>query len=352
MIIKSLAVQHVRNHEGFNCSLSSNVTVITGSNGSGKTSLLEAIYVGLRGTSFRGTDKELLRYKDEWWRVDIELEDGMTRSVAFDSNKETARKKFIVDDKTMYRLSPAHKYPVVLFEPDDLRLISGSPTRRRYFIDTLISQLDLEYGVNLRKYERALKQRNTLLKQQLVAVDDLFVWNVALSEYGAYIVARRVYFIEQLNARLNEVYNTIAHSKDAVSLHYSDTLIGSTKQKIMSELHASHDRDKILGYTSVGPHRHDILFRFNDSLATATASRGEVRTIILALKFLEVSMIEELTGNKPIVLLDDVFGELDHDRQLYLASNFSKEQIVITSSTLPKEMAAATVVELKSEHDL
>jgi DNA replication and repair protein RecF len=346
MIIDSLAVQSIRNHQEFVCKISPNVTVVTGGNGSGKTSLIEAIYMALRGTSFRGTDKAMLRYDAQWWRIDLGIADDTKRTITFDSMRETGRKKFVVDDKISYRLSPAHKYPVVLFEPDDLRLISGSPARRRDFIDTLITQLDPQYGTVVRKYERALKQRNNLLKKQLVATDDLFVWNVALSEYGSYIVRQRVHFIENVNTRINDMYNTIARSSDVVSVHYSDTLIGNTKQKLMSELHAHHDRDMVLGYTSVGPHRHDLIFRFNNSLTTATASRGEIRTIILALKFLEVAIIEQLVGQKPIVLLDDVFGELDQSRQTYLLNNFKDHQIILTSASVPAKMRGIPTIRL------
>lgn len=333
MIIESLRVQHLRNHADFSCTLSPRVTIITGSNGSGKTSLIEAIYVALRGTSFRGSDKEMLRYDDEWWRVDLTLDNSTARSAAFDVTRQTGRKKFIVDDKTSYRLPVAQKYPVVLFEPEDLRLIGGSPARRRDFIDTLASHLDPLYGTTLRKYERALKQRNALLKRQFIASDDVFVWNVALSEYGAYIVQQRIYFIERLNMQLSDAYNAIARSSDVVSVHYSDTLIDNTQQKIMSELHAGYDRDKVLGYTSAGPHRHDVVFRFNGTSAVSAASRGEARTVILALKFLEVAIIEQLTEKKPIVLLDDVFGELDPERQKHLTSTFADKQVIITSAT-------------------
>ena len=322
----------MRTHQRFTCDLSPQVTVVTGKNGSGKTSLIEAIYLALQGTSFRGSDKDILQYDSDWWRVDIKTSDGAIRTVKFDPSRATGRKQFIVDEKTSYRLSPAHKYPVVLFEPDDLRLISGSPSRRRQFIDRLISQLDPQYGISLRKYERALQQRNALLKKHLIPTDDLFVWNVALGEYGAYIMTKRVQFIEQLNAQLNDAYNAIAHSKDMVSIHYSDTTIDNTQQKLMSELHARADRDKLLGFTSVGPHRHDVVFRFNNTPATTSASRGEIRSMILALKFLEVTMIENATNLPPIILLDDVFGELDNERQLHLATMFANSQVVITST--------------------
>lgn len=337
MVIRALNIQHIRNHPEFSSALSPAVTVITGANGSGKTTILEAIYTALRGTSFRGSDKELLRYHQEWWRIDLQLEDNTKRSVAFDPSRTTGRKKFTVDDKISYRLSPAQKYPVVLFEPDDLRLINGSPTRRRQFIDTLVGGIDPEYSSELHKYERALKQRNTLLKRSLIAADDLFVWNVALSEYGAAIVDKRIRFVEQLNTSMNDAYNGIARSADEVTVHYSDTLMSNTKQKLMSALHASYDRDAILGYTSVGPHRHDIVFNFNNTPALAAASRGEIRTIILALKFIEVTLIEQLTGRKPVILLDDVFGELDENRRVQLAEMFTDNQVIITSTTeIPK----------------
>lgn len=346
MIIKSLKVKNFRNHQEFHCDFSPNVTVITGSNGSGKTSLIEAIYIVLRGTSFRASDKDILKYESDWWRIDISLDDQTERSVAFDSQRITGRKKFTVDDKNFYRLPMAQKYPAVLFEPDDLRLISGSPSRRRDFIDSLITQLDPVYGTNLRKYERALKQRNSLLKKQLVAADDLFVWNVALSEYGSLIVTQRIQFVEKLNSQLNDIYNDIAQSSDIVSLHYSDTLIGNTKQKLLNELHATYDRDKILGYTCVGPHRHDVIFRFNNIPAISSASRGEIRTIIVALKFLEVYLTEQITGKKPLILLDDVFGELDKTRQTKLTKQFKNHQIIVTSASTPGGMNGVNIIKL------
>src|SRR5690606_35773585 len=165
MIITSIHLQSIRNHEVFSTQFLPDVTLITGANGSGKTSIIEALYVALRGTSFRGADREMLRYDADWWRIDVGIKGAVDRTVSYDSSKATGRKKFVIDDKTSYRLSPTHKYPVVLFEPDDLRLISGSPARRRQFIDTLIASVNPNYGIVLRKYERALKQRNTLLKK-------------------------------------------------------------------------------------------------------------------------------------------------------------------------------------------
>ncbi len=332
MQITKLSVQFVRSHDQFVLDLSPEVTVLVGQNGAGKTSLLEAIYIGLLGTSFRGTDKEVLQNNQDWWRIDLKDAEENVRSILFDYKKQSGKKKIIINDSVSYRMKLADKYPVVLFEPDDLQLLSGSPTRRRNFIDRMISQMDPLYSSHLRRYERALKQRNTLLKSELATGDDFFPWNISLSEHGAYIIERRIQVIEQLNYFLTDEYRKISQNDDVISLHYSNTYIGDVRGKMLSELEDSFSRDKILGYTSVGPHRHDFVSNFNDAVLSSVASRGEVRTMLLALKFIESHLIEKATGKKPIVLLDDVFSELDSTRQMAL-TKLQGHQIIITSTS-------------------
>lgn len=344
MIIKSLSVENVRTHKAFRHDLSPNVTLITGQNGSGKTTLLEAIMVALRGKSFRGTDKELLRQGGEWWRIDIELSE-QSRVIKFNPATPTKRKQFVIDDKTTARLPVAAAYPTVLFEPDDLRLLNGSPSRRRQFIDRFAGQLNPGYSRILHRYERALLQRNKLLKTGS-SPTSLFAWNVSLSEYGAQIIDARVRLIEQLNLGLQATYDTIAQSKDVVSIHYSHTLIDNTQQKLLRELEQQYERDRIVGSTSVGPHRHDVLVDFNGSSAASVASRGEVRTVVLALKFLEVDIIQQLVGQPPVVLLDDVFSELDETRQTHLATKFKDHQIIMTSASVGATLDKAMIIEL------
>lgn len=327
MIIHSLRVQNFRSHGDKTVILSPNVTVITGANGSGKTSLLEAIYVGLQGKSFKGTDREILTDTSQWYRIDLD-----TRVIKYESTKQSRPKQFVVENTSFARLPAKHKYPAILFEPDDLRLISGSPERRRDFIDRFIATIDPLYSTNLSKYKRSLKQRNSLLKNKFSKPSDFFAWDVAIAEYGAYIIERRVQFIEELNRSINQVYDDIAKSHDDISVHYSRTLIGFSKQKLLNDLSANFERDKILGSTSVGPHRDDIIFDFNGSPANKVASRGENRSIVLALKFLEVQIIEQLTGLKPVVLLDDVFSELDEIRQQALRELTRDHQVIMTST--------------------
>jgi len=331
--VQALHVKHIRSHAEYSVEFSPDVTIITGENGSGKTSLLEAIYLSLQGSSFRGSDKELLQHDAPWWKIDVTLNDQQLRTIKFDPEKITGRKQFVLDGKTTARLPAKQKYPVVLFEPEDLRLLHGSPARRRQFIDRFISQLNPLYGPSLRKYERALKQRNNLLKSPYAQDDELFAWNIALAEHGAYVIEQRVAFIEQINQHLSTLYQDIAGTHDDVSIHYSHTFVGDIKQKLLNELSAHLARDRYLGNTSVGPHRHDVIFSINNSPALSVASRGEARTIVLALKFLEVTIIEQLTGKTPIVLLDDVFSELDAKRQQLLTSQLKGRQIIITSAT-------------------
>jgi len=331
--ITSLRVQHMRTHSDMTLAISPNVTLVTGLNGSGKTSLIESLYIALQGSSFKGNDGDVLKRGEQWYRIDVAYDDASERTVKFDSEKTTGRKQFTIDGKVQYRLPARFKYPVVLFEPDDLRLLTGSPVRRRQFIDRFIGQLDSQYSTVLRRYDRVLKQRNALLKRVQVSDDDLFAWNVSLSDYGASIISKRQRFLGTLNEQLRMTYERIAHTDDSVTIGYSFPPHASLQQKLLADLHASGEKDRLLGFTSVGPHRHDVLVTFNDAPALAVASRGETRSIVLALKFLEMNIIETVTGKKPIVLLDDVFSELDEERQRYLIQFTAHNQVIITSAT-------------------
>lgn len=343
-LIRTIRVQHIRTHQDFTITVSPAVTVITGPNGAGKTSLIEALYIALRGSSFKSGDDDILQKDASWYRIDVEFDDDSLRVVKFEPERITGRKQFIVNGSTQYRLAPQYKYPVVLFEPDDLRLLNGSPVRRRQFIDRFISQLDSQYATAIRRYERALKQRNTLLKHAHTN-DDLFAWNVTLSEYGAYIMAKRLSFIQEIDNELGIIYKLISGASDSIAIRYTHLSAANIQQKLLADLHKATEKDRLLGFTSIGPHRHDILFSFNDSPASSVASRGEIRSIILALKFLEVHITERITGQKPIILLDDVFSELDETRQQNLVTEFTDHQIILTSvGTIP--IASSSSIQL------
>ena len=331
MILKTLRVQNFRTHSDFILEIGEKSTLISGANGSGKTSLLEAIYFALQGTSFRSSDKEILRNDgSSWFRIDLKDSKDSLRTIVFNDSVQKLKKQFLVDGNKKARLSANLRIPVVLFEPDDLQLLSGSPTRRRNFLDQFLSQIFPSFQLAILRYNKALKQRNNLLKRENVSKDELFPWNLMLAEYGAEIISKRQDFLKLLNSKIEEVYYEISGVKDEIKIDYLGEKV--SKNEILAILSKNIERDKILGYTNFGPHKHDIQFIFNKKPAQNVASRGENRSLVLALKFIETDILADLTSKRPIVLLDDVFSELDDDRQKLLTKHFSKYQTIITST--------------------
>ena len=331
MILKTLRVQNFRTHSDFILEIGEKSTLISGSNGSGKTSLLEAIYFALQGTSFRSSDKEILRNDgSSWFRIDLKDSKDSLRTIIFNNAVQKSKKQFLIDGNKKARLSANLRIPVVLFEPDDLQLLTGSPARRRNFLDYFLSQIFPSFQLALTRYNKALKQRNILLKRDNVSKDELFPWNLMLAEYGAEIISKRQDFLELLNSKIEEVYFEISGAKDEIKIDYLGEKV--SKNEILAILSNNIERDKILGYTNFGPHKHDIQFNFNKKPVQNVASRGENRSLVLALKFIETDILADLTAKRPIVLLDDVFSELDDDRQKLLTKHFSKYQTIITST--------------------
>jgi len=330
MVVKRINLKNFRCHKDITIELNPNVTIITGKNGSGKTSILEAIYIVCRGKSFKGSLKDSINTKSDWWNIKTYIDDEETKS-SIKKEKENFIKQFTINETKFKSLPNKYKKPIVLFEPEDMRIINGSPTRRRDYIDNLISQYDLKYGLYLNKYNKLLKQRNYLLKKPNTKRDDFFAWNLSLSEYGSYIVKQRVKLIKQLNENIKPIYKRLSDNHDEVSFQYSESESENTQQKLFNKLEKNITKDKIIGSTSIGPHRHDVFFYINNKEAKATASRGENRTTILALKFFEIELVEKNTGKKPIILLDDVYSELDSIRQKKLNNFTTDHQVVITS---------------------
>jgi len=333
MTLTYARLQHFRSYSDGSFEFDPGVNIIVGPNASGKTSLIEAVIVGLQGSSFKARDTELLQHGADWARVDLGFE-GSLRVCKWQYQQDKLTKTFDIDNNPYKRLSHQKTEPVVLFEPNHLLLLHGSPELRRSFLDDLISQLKPDFASIRRHYKRVLTQRNALLKQHhQPSTDQLFVWSLRLSELGGRIVAERVNILEQFNEVMSELYSTIAGNETSVTLQYNSLLPTSNYEtKLLHKLEQNIARDHMVGFTTFGPHREDIEILLNNQPASQTASRGEVRTLLLALKMLEAQFIEEARGKKPILLFDDVFSELDGKRRQALVGFLKPYQSIITTT--------------------
>ena len=219
-----------------------------------------------------------------------------------------------------------------------MHLISTSPTKRRNYFDRILEEFDLNYHHNLLMYEKTLKQRNDLLKKIAISEQEFglesesvfFSLNIMLSKYGTAINQTRQRYIGRINEKMTALYRSIAQNEDEIEIYY-DSLCGLSQNDYYKRLDAEFRIDLMRGATKFGVHRDDFLFKFNGVLADGTASRGETRSIILALKFNEAELIETETRKKPVILLDDVFSELDKNRQTALVEKFKNHQVILTS---------------------
>lgn len=335
MKLNEITLYNFRSYNERTFLFSPDVTLITGKNGVGKTNVLEAIYVLFQGKSFRDSDEQLLRHTANWWKVDAGF-DSMKREVRYQPG-QTHAKHLYIDGTDKGRFTYKHQLPVVLFEPDHLLLLHGSPSLRRAYLDNLLINLIPVYRTTLAKYERALLQRNNLLKKggtRAVLKDAVFVWDIALAEYGAALQAARRQLITALNDRLSGYYSALAASPHSLVVDYKP--VGEhTAHGLARQLARSFEKDTVRGFTSVGPHRDGIDFILNGKSAKTTASRGEVRTIVLALKYTELQLLSEDAPHSPIFLLDDVFSELDTVRQKTLMAHTEGIQKIITTTHRP-----------------
>lgn len=332
-MITYVRLQNFRSYTDGSFEFDPGVNIVIGPNASGKTTVIEAVLLAYQGKSFKASDKELQRSGSEWSRVDIGHEDGVRVVKLQQKPSGLLEKTFDINNKQYKRLMSARMLPVVLFEPNDLLLFSGGPEGRRTFIDTIISQTQPAYRTVLQHYKRVLSQRNALLKQQNIDNKQLFVWNLRLSELAGRIVAERASLLERLNTHVSEIYSQIAQDVVELTFEYKSSIsLDTYESSFLGLLERSLEKDVLLGFTSSGPHREDILLRMNGALVDEVASRGEIRSILLVLKMLEAQLIEEAVNVKPLLLLDDVFSELDGRRRQALVTFLASYQSIITTT--------------------
>lgn len=333
-MISDIRLQRFRSYRDESFEFDNGVNIIVGANASGKTNLLEALLVVSRGSSFRAKDQELVAHGAPWARLDAHGVDQSRTVKLMRQEDDSYRKEYEINEHKLVRLPLAKQLPVVLFEPNHLRLLHGSPELRREYIDNLLSQLTVGYDKLLRDYKRALAQRNALLKQGTRAGSQLFAWNIRLSEMGGKIANYRLDLLLRINKKLNKIYQNLAGSRSAtVRLGYETICqVDDYASSLLKQLEARQNIDIERGFTTVGPHRDDFIVTFNKRLASEVASRGETRTTLLALKILELELVEETRTQKPILLLDDVFSELDGARRQALTEAIKGYQTFISTT--------------------
>lgn len=333
-MIEDIRLQHFRSYVDESFEFEKGVNIIVGPNTAGKTNLIEAIQIICLGASYRATDTDLIQKNKEWARLDAHTSHG-PRTVKLEpsNNINRIQKTFTVGGKNLRRLNYEKTIPVVLFEPNHLQLITGQKELRRDFLDNLLEQTVSGFSLVRKNYKRALAQRNALLKREPAQSSQLFAWNVRLSELGSQIANHRIKLTEDINKELENLYRQLSNSKAKVVVNYESAANNRDYGPwLLRKLEASEDIDYLRGFTAYGPHRDDFVIKLNNHPVSNIASRGEVRTLLLGLKLIELKLIENTRNKKPILLLDDVFGELDGSRRRALTEFLKNHQAFITTT--------------------
>lgn len=332
MIFTDIRLQNFRSYQDASFEIGDGVTIVVGPNAAGKTNLIEAIMLAATGGSYRGNEA-LIRDGEPWARIDVHTADNALRIVKIETQIERVNKSFVMDDKPYKRLPNTQKQPVVLFEPNNLFLLHGEPAMRRLYIDDILEQLVDGYGTLRNHYKRTLSQRNALLRSGERRNSQMFAWNIRLTELATKIVRERMELLTKINQKLSDIYSVVANMGVEVTLVYKSKLgIENYATNLLKKLETDEDLDFARGFTGSGPHRDDLYFVFGNRAASSQASRGEIRTLLLSLKIIELELIEEKTGNRPLLLLDDVFSELDGARRKALTQLLNTYQTVITTT--------------------
>lgn len=340
MRVKWIKLKNFRNYGDAFVEFFPSINLISGQNGQGKTNLVEGVMLNALSKSPRTSHDEDLKMQGESHteaEVCIERNFGeVTLKCVLDSE---CGKKFFVNSNEVKKVSDIFGNLVaVYFSPNDLKIVSESPAERREFMDTDISELSGSYYNLLQRYNKILFQRNRLLKtvhDKALLADQISIWNEQLASVAGYIVKTRKNFIEKLKVPAKQTMKYITKEADELDILYvgaNGETAEEIKAEILKALEFNFERDIELGYTSVGPHRDDVKFALNGKDAKVFASQGQQRSIVLALKLAELEVFEKEIGEKPILVLDDVFSELDSSRQKKLYDKFDGQQVLMTGT--------------------
>ena len=332
MIIKSLELKDFRNYEALSIGLDPGVNIFYGDNAQGKTNILESIYMCSTGKSHRGAkDREIIRFDRDESHIRMLAENKRSCRRIDMHLRKSGHKGIAVDGVPIRKITELFGIcRFVLFSPEDLGIIKDSPAVRRRFMDMELCQLDPFYAKQLSAYNHVVMQRNSLLKDvynRQDLLDTLDIWDVQLIKYAVPIIMRRRQFICALDKTVRKIHGRLTEGTEEAQLIYSEN---TKAEELNTEMVKNRDKEIRLGQTYVGPHRDDIAFMINGKEVKKYGSQGQQRSISLSLKLSEIEMVRELTGENPVLLLDDVLSELDRKRQEQLLSGISDIQTLIT----------------------
>lgn len=345
MYIKNIKIKDFRNYDELELEFNNKVNFILGQNAQGKTNLLESLYIISIGKSFRtGRDSEMIGFDKDFARIYAEISrDGIDGSVEIIIDR--SGKKFVKLDGVKIRKASEllKNVYIVIFSPEDLKIVKDEPEKRRKFIDRELCQIKPAYYDSLSNYKKVLLQRNTYLKENIIEPSILDIWDMQLSRYGAQVMYRRNEFIEKLNDISSEIHGNITGGRENLKLKYSPNVeyiedAYEQENYLYELLKKSFDNDLKQRTTTKGPHKDDLEFYIDGINARSFGSQGQQRTCALSLKLAEISIIEEETGEKPILLLDDVMSELDSVRQKFLVKSLEDIQLFITTTEMSDKL--------------
>ena len=347
MFLNSIVLKNFRLHKNTSLNFSDKLNFIVGGNGQGKTSILEAIYYLCTTKSLnQSADNESINFDEEFFEIEGRFKDLTENKSRIYNSIESGRKAYFLDDKQVYRSADIiGKFPVVTLTQSDHDITLGSPSDRRKFVDSVISQASETYLKILIEYNKTLRQRSSLLTQiketkNRRLFDQLDAWNDALIANGTEIVKHRFKFVDVFNEYLSESYYKIMESKEKPFIDYSfmdSKNIEDVKNVFTNALNDYRNDELRRGTNLVGPHRDEFLFKLNDYELRKFGSQGQHKTFQIALRFGQFFYMKDTLSRNPIFLMDDIFGELDTYRANKI-SNYLKEvgQAFITMTDFTK----------------
>lgn len=336
MRIKNLILKNFRNYENESIDFTDGLNVLFGRNAQGKTNCAEAVFYLCTGTSPRcRRDKQLIRHGQAFAEISAVAE-GLYGEITISAKiSENSREVKLNGNKITRNADILGNLFSVFFSPHELRLIQDGPDERRRFLNVSISQLSKPYFVALSRYNKILEQRNNLLKNRDTSLifDTLPVWDEQLCKYAAVIAYKRAEFCNMLSPIARDIHFELTEGAEELTISPERKYSGEEKdiaQKLFKDLSDNYDRDIRLGYTASGPHRDDLDITINGVDAKLYASQGQTRTIALSIKLAEVEIFKKMSGEYPVLILDDVMSELDLPRRKKLVARTGGLQTILT----------------------